>query len=73
MDDQQTCGKGLAQNASLPATLADLMDAMAGNLELHTKALDLTDDNARLELDAYQKLSTQLRNVAAMLEPQPAT
>ena len=68
MDDQPTCGKGLAQHSSLPATLAELMDAMAGNLELHTKALDLTDDNARLELDAYMKLAKQLRQVATALE-----
>lgn len=67
MDDQPTCGKGLAQNSSLPAALAELMDAMAGNLELHTKALDLTDDNARLELEAYMKLSKQLGQVATEL------
>lgn len=67
MDDQPTCGKGLAQNSSLPAALAELMDAMAGNLELHTKALDLTDDHARLELEAYRNLSKQLRQVATEL------
>jgi len=67
MDDQPTCGKGLAQNASLPAALAELMDAMAGNLELHTRALDMTDDNARLELEAYVKLSKQLRHAATTL------
>ena len=67
MDDQPTCGKGRPQNSLLPAALAELMDAMAGNLELHTKALDLTDDNARLELEAYGKLSKQLRQVATEL------
>jgi hypothetical protein len=67
MDDQPTCGKGLAENSSLPASLAELMDAMAANLELHTKALDLSDANARQELDAYVKLGSQLRQIASSL------
>ncbi len=30
--DQQTCGKGLAENSILPAKLGELISAMAANL-----------------------------------------
>src|ERR671935_3226006 len=56
-DNQPTCGKGLAANAALPAKLAELVAARAEVLERHTQALDLTDPNARHELDAYTALA----------------
>jgi hypothetical protein len=65
--DQQTCGKGLAENSVLPAKLGELISAMAGNLEMHMKALDLTDPNSRAEHDAYEKLLKELRASAAQL------
>ncbi len=64
---QQTCGKGLAGNSALPAKLGELISAMAGNLEAHRKALDLTDQNSRAEDAAYEKLLKELREVAAQL------
>jgi len=64
---QQTCGKGLAENSALPAKLGELISAMAGNLEAHRKALDLTDQNSRAEDAAYEKLLKELREVAAQL------
>lgn len=67
MDDQPTCGKGLAANAVLPAKLGDLSATMAQVLEAHMKALDLSDGKARTEQAAYQKLVQQYRTVAAQL------
>jgi hypothetical protein len=67
MDEQPTCGKGLAEHSTLPAKLAELEDALAENLELHQKTLDLGDGNARRELDAYVKLAKEHRRIAAQL------
>ena len=66
-DEQPTCGQGLAANAILPAKLAQLMTAQADVLRRHTRALDLTDLNARTELDAYTKLERSQRAVADLL------
>jgi hypothetical protein len=67
MDDQPTCGKGLAEHSALPAKLADLEDALAENLELHQKTLDLRDDNSRAELEAYARLAKAHRAIASQL------
>lgn len=67
MDDQPTCGKGLAEHSALPAKLADLEDALAENLELHQKTLDLSDGNSRKELDAYVRLAREHRSIAAQM------
>ncbi|HEY7635531.1 MAG TPA: hypothetical protein VH763_08310 [Gemmatimonadales bacterium] len=68
MDDEPTCGKGLAANAVLPARLADLIAALAQVLEVHMKALDPADGNARAEHEAYQKLARQGRTAATQLQ-----
>jgi hypothetical protein len=65
--EQQTCGKGLAENAVLPARLSAVTNALADVLETHVKALDLDDENARLEHDAYTKLVDEHRDAAARL------
>ena len=65
--EQQTCGRGLAENSVLPAKLGELISAMAENLETHMKALDLTDQNSRAEDDAYEKLLKELRQISAQL------
>jgi hypothetical protein len=49
MDDQPTCGKGLAEHAVLPAKLGELIVSVAGVLEAHMPALDLTDAPFRSE------------------------
>jgi uncharacterized protein YndB with AHSA1/START domain len=67
VEELPTCGKGLAENSVLPARLSELIASMAENLELHTKTLDLSDDNARLEYEAYEKLVTTQRDVATQL------
>lgn len=67
MDDQPTCGKGLAEHSALPAKLAELIAAMAEILELHQKTLDLTDENARREHGVYVSLAARLRAAASQL------
>jgi hypothetical protein len=67
VEDQPTCGKGLAENAVVPGTLAAATAAMADVLENHMQALDLTDPNANAEHDAYATLVDALRRIAAEL------
>jgi hypothetical protein len=67
-NDEPTCGKGIAANAVLPARLAELMNARAEVLERHTRALDLTDANARIENEAYVQLVRAHRETAVALD-----
>lgn len=67
MAEEQTCGKGIAENSVVPASLGELVAATARVLEVHMKALDLTDDNAKTELEAYRELATAHRRIAAEL------
>src|SRR5688572_14355893 len=60
-------GKGLAKNAALPAKLADVADAMAGLLEAHTRALDVTHEDCRKEYDAYRRIAEDWRGAAPKL------
>ena len=64
MDEQQTCGKGLASNASLPDKLGALTGAVADILEAHMPALDLTDPAAAQEHAAYAQLVAEHRAAA---------
>ena len=68
MDEQPTCGKGLAHHSMLPAKLGALTAAVADVLEAHQPALDLTDPNAKREYDAYTELADSHRIIAAHLE-----
>jgi hypothetical protein len=67
MERPATCGEGLAANASLSASLADVVDGVADNLEVHVTALDLSDENAQRERDAYRALAAEHRIAAAAL------
>jgi hypothetical protein len=67
MSEQQTCGQGLAQNAALPANLADLFGAVAEILEVHLTALDPTHKPSRPEFDAYVGLATEHREIESRL------
>jgi len=74
MDDQPTCGKGVADHAVLPERVAALFEAMAATLAHHRKALDRADPAAREEDDSYAKLIdeqhelvTRLRSVEARM------
>ena len=67
MDDQPTCGKGLAENAALPARFGEVSAAVAAILEHHMKALDLTDDRSIKEQEIYRQLAKRHRLNAAQL------
>jgi hypothetical protein len=68
MDDQPTCGKGLAENSVLPAKLGELIASMADVLEAHLPALDITDEPSRAERDAYLDLVREQRQAAVELK-----
>lgn len=63
MEQQPTCGQGLAENAALNAKLADVFAAGAENLELHLTSLDPKDNGSRPEFDAYVALATEYREL----------
>lgn len=67
MDEQPTCGKGIAERSRLTALLGELVASAARVLEVHMKALDITDPNSKLELDAYRDIATAHRRIAADL------
>ena len=67
MDEPRTCGEGIAQRADLPARLSALTAAMVEVLETHQQALDLTDENARVEQAAYQQLVDDYRRLTSAL------
>lgn len=67
MEQQSTCGQGLAHHAVLPARLADVFAAIAENLEIHLTALDPNDAGAKPEHDAYVALSTGHRELESRL------
>jgi hypothetical protein len=68
MEQQRTCGMGLAEHSVLPAKMGELLDSVAENLELHMQALDLSDSNAKLEYDAYLELANEHRAIATQLQ-----
>jgi hypothetical protein len=67
MDTEQTCGKGLAEHSALPAQLAEVTEAMAGNLQVHMAALELDDEPAREEHAVYLRLVEEQRQAAGRL------
>jgi hypothetical protein len=67
VEEQPTCGEGLAENATLPARLGAVSAAMADVLEVHMRALDTTETNAEKEHDAYARLVDEHRENAASL------
>jgi hypothetical protein len=68
MEDQPTCGKGLAQHSALPAKLGALTASVAELLDVHMKALDLTDRDSKTEHAAYAALAKEHRRIATRLE-----
>jgi hypothetical protein len=68
MDEQPTCGKGLAANAALPAKVSEVLAAMAEVLENHRTALDRTDPASRDEDKAYDNLSRRFQTIARELK-----
>src|SRR4051794_24277039 len=68
MAEEQTCGKGLADNAVVPGALAGVAGRLAGNLEVHMRALDRDDPAAAREHDVYERVARSLRAAAADLQ-----
>jgi hypothetical protein len=68
MEERPTCGQGLAGNSILPGKLGELAAAMAENLEVHMRALDVNDPNARQEYEVYLQLANEQRETAARLQ-----
>lgn len=67
VEEQPTCGRGLAQTSVLPARFSEVIAALAENLELHMETLDMKDPNAKLEYNAYQRLAREYRTIASRL------
>jgi hypothetical protein len=67
MDEQQTCGRGLAEHSVLPGRLAEVVEAMADNLRVHMAALELDDEPAREEHAVYLRLAEEQRQAAGRL------
>jgi hypothetical protein len=68
MDEQPTCGRGLAEHSAVPAALGDVVTAMGENLEVHRRTLDPSDAHARREDEVYADLARQHREIAARLQ-----
>jgi hypothetical protein len=68
MDDRPTCGKGLAENAELPAKLGELTASVADILEAHMPALDLADERSKREYEVYRRLVEDHRQASLQLE-----
>jgi hypothetical protein len=68
MDEQQTCGKGLAENAALLAKLGKLTAAVGAILEAHIPSLDLTDQRSQKEREVYERLVEDHRRAGLQLE-----
>ena len=67
MSQQPTCGQGLAEHAALPEKFADVIGAVAENLEIHLGALNPSDKRSRPEFDAYVALTTEHREIESRL------
>jgi hypothetical protein len=68
MDDEPTCGKGVAANAPLPAKLAEMLTALADTLEAHRPGLDLDEPAGREEDAAYATLVDDFREITSRLK-----
>jgi hypothetical protein len=67
VEEQQTCGRGLAENAALPARLGGVIEAMADVLRVHLQALELDDEAAREEHAVYLRLVEEQRQAGGRL------
>jgi hypothetical protein len=68
VEEQHTCGRGLAQNTVVPAALAAVAAGLAQNLEVHVRALDPGDAAAAQEQGVYERVAHSLRSAAADLQ-----
>jgi hypothetical protein len=68
VEEQSTCGRGLAQNSVVPAALAAVAAGLAQNLEVHTRALGVGDAAAAQEQRVYERVAHSLRSAVADLQ-----
>jgi hypothetical protein len=68
VDEEPTCGRGLAQSADVPSALAAVAVGLAQNLEVHVRALAPDDPAAAQEDAVYDRVARSLRSAAADLE-----
>jgi uncharacterized protein YndB with AHSA1/START domain len=66
VDDAPTCGIGLAQHSTIPATIAAMFDGLADTLDLHRRMLVLDDPNARQEDEVYRDLAERWKQIARL-------
>jgi len=66
-ESQQTCGKGLADRSVLPAKIAEVLAVLSQNLAQHVPTLDLSDEHAKAEHDAYVHLVESYRVIGDQL------
>jgi hypothetical protein len=67
VEEEPTCGRGLAHSAAVPGALAAVAAHLAQNLEVHTRVLDPGDAGAAQERGVYERVAHSLRNAAADL------
>jgi hypothetical protein len=67
MDEEPTCGRGLAQTSVVPAGLAAVAEGLAENLEVHVRALDPGDAAAAQERAVYDRVARRLRSAVSDL------
>lgn len=68
MEQEWTCGMGLAAGSELPARMGEVLEVMARNLELHMRSLDASHPTGAQELIAYERLVGRQRDVAGYLK-----
>ena len=68
MEEQPSCGSGLAQNSVVPAALAAVTVSLAQNLEVHARALEPGDAAAAQEQGVYERVARSLRSAATDLQ-----
>ena len=67
MDEHHACGRGLADQAVVPARMADVLEAVSATLEAHTGSLEADDENAQVERRVYDRLADGHRRITAEL------
>ncbi len=67
MEEEPTCGRGLAQTGVVPAGLAAVAEGLAQNLEVHVRALDPDDAAAEQERGVYVRVARSLRSAVSDL------
>lgn len=68
MEEQPTCGQGLATHALVPQLFAAYLDATADNLIAHLPMLVAGGADTQHERSAYEHLSRSHREAAEMLD-----